>query len=582
MRKNNIKKNLYLLFVVCFFQVSGNAQVIDVFQNKEYDYSTYVLEGKSNKEYAPSKIEIYQDKNKEENKNWRNIESQLQTIALQEIENEVAFFQLHTKAVNYLKQLDELKRLVNPYHEDSKVNPSFKNLNITLVSVVNNRGVYFIQYNFDDVHVKNYYLADYQNNKVVEINKIPNVKQQEKLEKLTLSRLTALYLLQTKKLEVSNVERIRATQSGEEKLPDFSKRIDYSEALVYPYFSGIMIEFPANSKSSGIFENKAFRILITGKELTKLLEVYPEFKPIFRQALKQPSNAIIEILNNDANFDLLRFSRAPKELQLLESLALSPTDKKPFSLTIGNYQKSDTLKKFIGSKKFLFDKNGNVLRIEERNDRNDIAREEKYSYNENNQLTDIRFLGYGNKLKLQNYDNDRLSYIQTIEVKDYRTAYGTELRDLNIFEQYFAFNTNYRYTLDFNIVGDFDRNRTIQSRYVTDNEYCTQHFCLLTNDNRQVVAVKKKMGSPMDILLNSKSQPIESYLDNNRHHYQFTYDDDDSRITTFSSTSDRKNTSLVEYQYHQNIEKPLTITETKTAHSTTIMIQEYEIEFWED
>ncbi len=581
MRKNNMRKTLYLLFVVCFFQVSGNAQVIDVFQNKEYDYSTYVLEGKSNKEYAPSKIEIYQDKNKEENKNWRNIESQLQTIALQEIENEVAFFQLHTKAVNYLKQLDELKRLVNPYHEDSKVNPSFKNLNITLVSVVNNRGVYFIQYNFDDVHVKNYYLVDYQNNKVVEINKIPNVKQQEKLEKLTLSRLTALYLLQTKKLEVSNVERIRATQSGEEKLPDFSKRIDYSEALVYPYFSGIMIEFPANSKSSGIFENKAFRILITGKELTKLLEVYPEFKPIFRQALKQPSNAIIEILNNDANFDLLRFSRAPKELQLLESLALSPTDKKPFSLTIGNYQKSDTLKKFIGSKKFLFDKNGNVLRIEERNDRNDIAREEKYSYNENNQLTDIRFLGYGNKLKLQNYDNDRLSYIQTIEVKDYRTAYGTELRDLNIFEQYFAFNTNYRYTLDFNIVGDFDRNRTIQSRYVTDNEYCTQHFCLLTNDNRQVVAVKKKIGSPMDILLNSKSQPIESYLDNNRHHYQFTYDDD-SRITTFSSTSDSKNTSLVEYQYHQNIEKPLIITETKIAHSTTIVIQEYEIAFWED
>jgi len=581
MRKNNMRKTLYLLFVVCFFQVSGNAQVIDVFQNKEYDYSTYVLEGKSNKEYAPSKIEIYQDKNKEENKNWRNIESQLQTIALQEIENEVAFFQLHTKAVNYLKQLDELKRLVNPYHEDSKVNPSFKNLNITLVSVVNNRGVYFIQYNFDDVHVKNYYLADYQNNKVVEINKIPNVKQQEKLEKLTLSRLTALYLLQTKKLEVSNVERIRATQSGEEKLPDFSKRIDYSEALVYPYFSGIMIEFPANSKSSGIFENKAFRILITGKELTKLLEVYPEFKPIFRQALKQPSNAIIEILNNDANFDLLRFSRAPKELQLLESLALSPTDKKPFSLTIGNYQKSDTLKKFIGSKKFLFDKNGNVLRIEERNDRNDIAREEKYSYNENNQLTDIRFLGYGNKLKLQNYDNDRLSYIQTIEVKDYRTAYGTELRDLNVFEQYFAFNTNYRYTLDFNIVGDFDRNRTIQSRYVTDNEYCTQHFCLLTNDNRQVVAVKKKIGSPMDILLNSKSQPIKSYLDNNRHHYQFTYDDD-SRITTFSSTSDSKNTSLVEYQYHQNIEKPLIITETKIAHSTTIVIQEYEIAFWED
>lgn len=578
MRKNNRKNTLYLLFVVCFFQVSGNAQFIDVFQNKQYDYSTYVLEGKSDKEYAPSKFEIYQDKNKEENNNWRNIENQLQTIALQEIENEVAFFQLHTKAVNYLKQLDELKRLVYPYHEDSKVNPSFKNLNITLVSVANNRGVYFIQYNFDDVHVKNYYLADYQNNRIIEMNKVPNVKQQEKLEKLTLSRLTALYLLQTKKLEVSNVERIRATQSGQEKLPDFSNRIDYSEALVYPYFSGIMIEFPANSKSSGIFENKSFRVLLTGKEVIELLDIFPEFKTIFRQPLKQPSNAIIEILNNDANFDLSRFSRAPKELQLLESLPLSPADKKPFSLTISNYQKSDTLKNFLGAKKFLFDKNGNVLRIEERNDRNDIAREEKYSYNENNQLTDIRFLGFGNKLKLQNYDNDLLSYVETIEIKDYRTAYGTELRDLNIYEQHFAFNSNYRYTLEFNVVGDFDRNRTIQSRYIANNEYCTYHFCLLTNDNGQVIAVKKNTGSPIDILFNANNQPIESYVDNNRYHYKFTYDDD-NRITSFSSISDRKSTNFVEYQYHNNVEKPLTITETKTSHSTTIMIQEYEIAF---
>ena len=581
MLKNNMKNTLYLLFVVCFFQVFGNAQVIDVFQNKEYEYSTYVVEAKSDKEYAPSQFEIYQDKNKEENKNWQNIDNQLQTIALQQIENEVAFFQLHTKAMNYLKQFDALKRLVEPYYESSNTNPEFKGIEIKLVSVANNRGVYFIQYNFDDVHLKTYYSVDYQNNKVIEINKILNLKQQEKLKKLTLSRLTALYLLQTKKLEVSNVERIRATQSGKENLPDFSKRIDYSEALVYPYFSGVMIEFPAYSKSSGIFENKAFRVLITGKELIELLDVFPEFKSIFRQPLKQSSTAIIKLLNNDENFDLSRFSRAPKELQLLESLPFSPTDRRFFSLTISNYQKSDTLKTFIGAKKFFFDKNGNILRIEERNDRNEVSREEKFSYNTNNQLTDIRFLGYGNKLQLQNYDNDLLSYVETIEIKDYKTAYGTELRDLNIYEQHFVFNSNYRYVLDFNVVGDFDRNRTIQSRYVADNEYCTYHFCVLTNDDGQIIAVKKNTGSPIDILMNQNNQPIESYVDNNRHHYKFTYDDD-GRITSFSSISDRKNTSFVEYQYHKNVEKPLTITETKTSHSTTIMIQEYEIAFWEN
>src|SRR5690554_6586589 len=144
MLKNNMKNTLYLLFVVCFFQVFGNAQVIDVFQNKEYEYSTYVVEAKSDKEYAPSKFEIYQDKNKEENKNWQNIENQLQKIALQQIENEVSFFQLHTNAVNYLKQFDELKRLIEPYYESSKTNPDFKGIEIKLVSVANNRSVYFI------------------------------------------------------------------------------------------------------------------------------------------------------------------------------------------------------------------------------------------------------------------------------------------------------------------------------------------------------------------------------------------------------------------------------------------------------
>lgn len=581
MQKNNLKEAFYLLFVMCFFQISGNAQIIDVFQNKEYDFSTYLLEGNSDKEYVPSKFEIYQDKNKEENKQWQNIENQLKTIALQQIENEVAFFQLHTKAVNYLKQLDELKRIVDPYHESSNISPDFTNIEISLVSVVNNQGTYYIQYNFDDVYVKDYYLADYQSNKIIAINKTPYSNQQKILRELTLNRLTAIYLIQTKKLDLDNVERIRATQSGEESLSDFSNRIDYSEALVYPYFSGIMVEFPANSKSSSIYDNKAFRTLLKGNELHQLLEVYPEFKPIFRQPLKKSSETIIKDLDDDDNFDLSRFSRAPKELQLWKTLNLSDTNPNVFSLTINNYQQSDTVKRFIGSKKYFFNKNGKVTRAEERNDRNNLAREEKYNYNEKNQLMDVRLSGYGNKLKLNNYENNLLSYTENIEINDYKTAWGKELVDLDISQQHFAYNNNHRYALAFNVVGDFDRNRTIQNRYISSNEYCTDHFCLLTNDSGQVVAVKKKTGSPIDILMNEKNQPIESYLDNDRYRYYFTYDDSD-RIKTFSSISDSKNTSFVEYQYHKNIEKPLTITETKTSHSTTIIIQEYEIAFWED
>lgn len=581
MQKNNLKETFYLLFIMCFFQISGSAQIFDVFQNKEYVYSTHVLEGNSDKEYVRSKFEIYQDKNKEENKQWQNIENQLKTIAIQQIDNEVSFFQLHTKALNYIKRFEELQRLEDPYHENSNIKPEFEDIEIRLMSVVNNHGVYLIQYNFDELHVNDYYLADYQNNKTSKINTVPDSKQQEVLRKLTLDRLTAMYLIQTKKLDLDNVERIRATQSGEERLSDFSNRIDYSEALVYPYFSGIMVEFPAHSKSSSIYDNKSFRTLLKGSELRQLLEVYPEFKPVFRQPLKQPSETIIKQLDDDSNFDLTRFSRAPKDLQLLETLILSDDNPNIFSLTINNYQQSDTIKRFMGSKKYFFNKTGKVIRTEGRSDNTNLAGEEKFNYNEKNQLMNVRLSGYGNKLMLNNYENNLLSYTENIEISDYKTAWGKEYIDLEISQLHFIYNNNHRYTLEFNVVGKFDRNRITQSRYVSDNQYCTDHFCTLTNDGGEVVAVKIKTGSPIDILMNDNNQPIESYLDNDRQRDYFTYDHN-NRIKTFSSIHDGKNTSFVEYQYHNNVEKPLTLTETTTSHSTTIIIQEYEIAFWED
>lgn len=50
--------------------------------------------------------------------------------------------------------------------------------------------------------------------------------------------------------------------------------------------------------------------------------------------------------------------------------------------------------------------------------------------------------------------------------------------------------------------------------------------------------MKINTGSPIDILMNENNQPIESFLDNDRHHYSFTYDDK-NRIETFTSISDR-------------------------------------------
>src|SRR5690606_34826656 len=140
-----------------------------------------------------------------------------------------------------------------------------------------------------------------------------------------------------------------------------------------------------------------------------------------------------------ANFDLSRFMTPPSELKLLEKLRLN---KKIFTLSITNYNGIDTTGRFIGSKKFFFNKTGEVTRIEERNDNNDIASEVKLRYNNSNQLTDTKFSGHSTTLKLNYYDNGLLSHVEEIEVGSYNTSHGHKNVDLTVMQMHYFYNRN--------------------------------------------------------------------------------------------------------------------------------------------
>jgi hypothetical protein len=117
MQKSNCPPLALTILTLFFFVGLGNAQVVDVFQNQEHEISTFVLKAVVDKDYTPAEIEILQDKNKDPNANWKNIEDQLYALALAEIQNEVAFFQLHTRALNYHKQIEKQKRIRDEYYE---------------------------------------------------------------------------------------------------------------------------------------------------------------------------------------------------------------------------------------------------------------------------------------------------------------------------------------------------------------------------------------------------------------------------------------------------------------------------------
>ena len=573
-------KLLYIL-TLCFFGIFANAQTIDIFQNRQYLISTYVLKAAIDKDYSPSSVEILQDKNKEKSKSWEQIENQLNAIAINQINDEVAFFLLHTKAVNYQKQLDERNRLQDRYYDSKSYNPTFSNIDIKLVSVLNNIGTYYIQFNFDrdGIFVRNYYLADYELGKVSNITVNPNSAQQELLKRLTLSKFSTQYLLQTQKLDLGNVERIRSTSVDKDISAEFASKLDYSEAIVYPFFSGIIVEFPALSNSSNIFDTKAFRLLLKSLEVKQLLALYPNFSKAFAKQLSTSSDIILKQLDDDDNFDLSRFQRAPKDLKMLEVLKLSETGKKISSLKITNYQLSDTVKRFMGSQNYLFDTENQLYRIETRDDKDKIYSEQKFNFNKDKQLVDVRYSGNEKQLKLYFYEKNAVSYIENIEINQYSNSSYHKSVNLEISQQHFAYNGNYRYTLDFNIIGDFDRNRTIQSRYIEKNKFCWYDNCILSNENGHIIGVKSNSNSVIDLLIKANNQPIESYVDNDRYSNYFTYDSK-NRIQNFTTYSNGKRTDFVEYDYHQKGSVFLKISETKTAYSqSTVILQEFELEF---
>src|SRR5690606_40608240 len=60
----------------------------------------------------------------------------------------------------------------------------------------------------ESISVDKYYLSDYGKNKISEIGRLPSIRQQEILEKLTLSKFPKYYLLQTQKIAIGNMESL--------------------------------------------------------------------------------------------------------------------------------------------------------------------------------------------------------------------------------------------------------------------------------------------------------------------------------------------------------------------------------------
>ena len=225
----------------CLISILGQSQILDIFQNKEYSVSSYVLSADIKKDYSPSKLEIIHDKNKDKNEIWTKIEDQFFSKAIETVNDEVAFFQLNSKALKYQSQIEKWNRLQGNENRYT-INPKFISIDIELISVLNNCGIYSINYNFEfnsggrygkeEIPMKKFYLADFEKNSIIEISESPTPAQQVILKKLTRSKFKTLYLLKTQKIDLDNLERIENAIQNDEKGVEIASKLYFSEALV--------------------------------------------------------------------------------------------------------------------------------------------------------------------------------------------------------------------------------------------------------------------------------------------------------------------------------------------------------------
>lgn len=581
-------KNSLLLIILTLCSIGSQAQITDVYQNRNYEIITRSFDQNIAKEYTPTTFEINQDKNRNGNENWANVEAQLVNIAVGSIKNEVAFFTIQSRIENNIEQANKRIRLERKSQYGASgysTNFDFRDVDIVLYSVVNGFGTYAIQYNFEvladgdyaqverEFTTTRYFLAEYDKRVITEIGKPPTASQQGVLKKLTQAELRNLYLVQTQKLNLSDVERVR--NAGKEPAIglDFSTKVDFAEAVVYPYFSGLMVAFPQFSSSAQMFNNKSFRVLIKHDKVAELSSVFPKFKMVFNHALIQPSLDLAIKLNDADNFDLTPFKSPPIKREVLEFLDF---DKKIYTMEVQYYDWQDTLKKPRGSQTYYFDENQLLSRTEQIDEMGNIWVAKNYTYTPNGQLISLQTTASESTLKLYFYRDSVLNYTETIDLNRDRTYSGHSV-EIQISQEHFAYNANARYSIKIDLVGELNPNdyqNTTALRLAEPHQYRTNLLSFILGKNQRVIGVKHHRFSLIDVLTNEKGLPLESYFDRDRYTYFFTYNDE-GKIVKYEAYADGEIVRTVDYQYLDDASFPLLIRDTKSPE-----IQEYHFAFW--
>lgn len=573
-----LKINWFVLF--CLSCLSVQAQIVDVFENRLYDVTGQSFKLDPTIDYLKeSQISIRLPDIEETAR--EKIAQQIESLIRQELEEELNFFKLHQAVQSKLKIFKETAYDSRNQSPSNYSIPEFDRVDTRLISVVHSYAVLKIDFKFETdnlndyrstkrIQISQYYLVDLKTNQVKEIPQKHSDAQQETLKELTLSEIRKLYLLKTEKYQLDELQKIRELSSEEVTDQNFIDQIDYSEALIYPYATGIIMEFPNYSKTSKIFSGEDFRVFIHDEQLKSFTASFPMFQPLFSKKTPPTNPKTLENLKPE-NFDLSFLQQGPEQEKALELLDLN---RKIYKLDIKTYQKVADSFSLYQTETYKFNPQNKIETIETRNRERQLFQEKRFYYDKDGILSEEISLNNDRKYPvLYHYHNNQLKYAEYYQTDPYSSHYNIgEPNRIEAWQQHYFVNENFYYNFKIVSFGEMPT-PYIYTHWQEEDKICNLNYCILHNEDGQVIGITHKKSDATEVFNNEKGQVKESY--NNRNHYFFEYDNQD-RLYQIHSYDTNKFTNTTTYHYSPTEQTILSIEKSKDNTK-----QDYQIQYWD-
>ena len=594
--KAHILLNL-ISFFVALFAFPAMAQqyniIYDVFTNENYSYQSKFKEIKDVGLNLNDDIDVTYFAFRNEQNNYFQINQKIEELAINSWQNDKSKLILQNEVKATLANYNKFKNSKN--NRDSRgVNGRFgsielKNIDVNILSVCKNVITFKQVFEFSiasnsnnyndrtlEIYISHYYTADINNQSIHLLQHNFKDKDLLKLQQTIGPYVTQLSNEIKTQFSPEEIETLNENLLGEDEIEEYdnedetplnhqennsktnlkNENIDYNEANYYWYAWGLMVEFPAYSKSSNLSNGLAFTVFVPFDHCKNILDLFPSYESY--RNLGMPFHHF----NHFDYFDIINnYSKFRQEPKITSLFTLNNALDKPKKLTVGSYQTyKDNKKNHRGD--FIYDFDVRAKNFQRSADNNNYT---QFFENNNGKLT----------LQKNNHKADKNSLIYD----EKGNLITRKFNDIESGGDYLFFYNQYNcYYFRSKTLSDKNQDGLMRLS-LNKNELCLNDVCLLLNEKMQVRAVKSLRNQYSDTQLgfDHKDRLVEAHMENDRYNYYYEYDALD-RLIKYSYYEYSRPEKEVEFFYIDKNRLPY-LQKKHTVTNETFEEETYEWEY---